>query len=349
MHGGSGHTGKPSYSLIARCQTASFRKTPAPGRWGRRGLGSGLGIGIIGQMATRILVTADLHYNIPRSRGPTEALARRACRIGGDAIVLAGDTAGADLGPLRDCLRLFEGFGGRKLLVVGNHCLWCRNGESSMDRYERILPELAREEGFHVLDTEPACLDGVGLVGSVGWYDYSFRDRSLGLPEAFYRAKVSPGAAAWLGGYEELLDAHRDVLTDAHMGLGVRWMDGVHVRLHVEDEQFVAMLAEKLRWHLQAAAARSRRVLAFLHHLPFAELLPTGRPRKRAFGAAYLGSDRLGSVLRRCDRVTDVYCGHSHWAAEARIGRIHAVSVGSTYTSKHLRTIDVEEDCREES
>ena len=66
----------------------------------------------------RILVTADLHYDIPRSREPARALAARACAAGGDAIVLVGDTAGPDLGPLAECLALLADFGGRKFLVA---------------------------------------------------------------------------------------------------------------------------------------------------------------------------------------------------------------------------------------
>ena len=47
----------------------------------------------------RILVTADLHYDIERSRAPTRQLAREIAATGGDALVLVGDTAGADLTP----------------------------------------------------------------------------------------------------------------------------------------------------------------------------------------------------------------------------------------------------------
>jgi len=292
-------------------------------------------------MPARVLVTADLHYNIARSRGPAEDLARRACELGGDALVLAGDTAGADLEPLRQCLALFAGFPGRKLLVPGNHCLWCRGEESSLERYERILPQVAAGEGFRVLDHKPAVLGDVALVGSIGWYDYSFRDESLGIPEAFYRAKVSPGAAAWLGTHEELIAAHRDVLTAAQMAIGARWRDGEHVRLGVSDEEFVEMLAAKLARQLAEMEARAERIIVFLHHLPFAELVPQGRPGRFAFVSAYLGSRRLGEVLHRCEKLTDVYCGHSHWRAQRRIGRLNVVNVGSTYTYKQLEVLEV--------
>ncbi len=286
----------------------------------------------------KLLITADLHYNIARCRPGVRRLAREACAAGGDAIVLVGDTAGSDLAPLRECLRLFADFPGRRFMVAGNHCLWTRDTDegASLRRYRQTLPDAAADEGFEMLDHAPAFVDGVGLVGTVGWYDYSFRDRSLGIPEAFYRAKLAPGAAAYLGGHEDLLAAHRDDLTDAHLALGARWMDGVHVRLGISDEAFVEDQAHKLARHLADAERRSERVLAFLHHLPFAELVPTARPPRFAFAAAFMGSGRLGEPLLACRKLTDVYCGHSHWAAEARIKHIRAVNVGSTYTEKKL-------------
>ena len=122
-------------------------------------------------MPMRILVTADLHFDIARSREPATRLAEEACASGGDVLVLVGDTAGANLEPMRQCLALFSRFQGRKLLVPGNHCLWCQGSEDSLQRYEHILPALAEEAGFSLLDHQPVVLGDVALVGSVGWYD----------------------------------------------------------------------------------------------------------------------------------------------------------------------------------
>ncbi len=291
----------------------------------------------------RILVTADLHYDIPRSREPTEALARRAVRAGGDAIVLVGDTCGRDIGPLRQCLRLFAGFPGRKLLVPGNHCLWCDHGQGSLDRYERLLPAAAEDEGFTVLDHQPVTIATTGLAGSIGWYDYSFRDESLGIPEAFYEAKLSPGAAVHYGGHDELLAVHEHVLTARQMDLGVAWMDGQHVRLPMSDAQFVDVLADKLARQLAAMSADCERIVAFLHHLPFELMVPPGRPDRFAFVAAYMGAERLGEVLLNCRKLTHVYCGHSHWRDKRRVGHLQVVNIGSTYTDKHLEVLDLPE------
>lgn len=292
----------------------------------------------------KLLITADLHYDVTRSCKPTEALAEKVCSSGDrdDVLVLVGDSAGADLTRLSDCLRLFADFGGlHKLLVPGNHCLWCGNGETSIERYEKLIPQVAAAEGFAVLDHQPVLLGGVGLVGSIGWYDYTFRYESLGIPLDFYRAKLTPGAADYLGGeYEELVARHRDVLTERHMSMGTRWGDGRWARLTMTDEEFVELLAEKLATQLQQVSAEADRIIAFTHHLPFAELVPQNRPDPFAFAAAYMGAERFGEILLDCPKVTHVYCGHSHWPGRCRRGHIEAINVGSTYKEKQLEILE---------
>jgi len=336
----------------------------------------------------KIVITADLHYDIARSRSGAAELAKRICEGGGDALVLVGDSAGARLEPLRECLELFRAFGGRKFFVPGNHCLWCREGENSIDRYERIVPEAASQCGFDMLDHQPAIMGAdtsgmgvppmsltgvppvgeedkikgnksttggtpveltgkmpvprtIGLVGSIGWYDYSLRDHSLEIPDAFYRAKVAPGAANYLSEHRHLVEAHREQLTERHLDMGARWMDGVHVRLGMSDEEFVARLAKRLAEQLNELSPKVERIVAFLHHLPFRQLIPQDRPDRFAFAAAYMGSSQLGQVLLACPKVTHVYCGHSHWPADETVGHIRVVNIGSTYVEKKLSVLEI--------
>jgi Icc-related predicted phosphoesterase len=291
----------------------------------------------------RILITADLHYNITRSRRPAEQLARRICDTRADALVLLGDTAGREPGPFLEALGLFERFAGLKLLVPGNHCLWCRPGENSLQRYHQNLVDWAGRKGFAVLDHAPQMIDGVGLVGSIGWYDYSYRDESLAIPLAFYEHKLTPGAAAWMG-QTELVESHSDQLEDHHMEMGMRWRDGQFVKLPFSDQEFTEQLARRLENQLRWLARQVDRIVVFTHHLPFAQLVPPDRPPRFAFAAAFLGSDRIGQAIRTCSKVTDVYCGHSHWPMEIELpGSLRAVNVGSTYTEKRLEVFDTAE------
>jgi predicted phosphohydrolase len=289
----------------------------------------------------RILITADLHYDIARSRQPTQELARQALAAGGDALVLLGDSAGADLAVLEECLRLFDAFSGRKFLVPGNHCLWCRgDDEDSLTRYHRAIPAVAAACGFIVLDHEPALLGGVGLVGTIGWYDYSMRDESLGIPLEFYQAKMAPGAAEYLGRHD-LVQRHTAELTDRQMGMAARWMDGKFIRMDISDEQFTNLLADRLSEQLAQVSPGADVVAAMVHHLPFAQLVPAGRPQRFAFAAAYMGSTVLGQRLLACPKVRYAYCGHSHWPMRIQVGHITAVSVGSTYDHKRLEILEL--------
>ena len=293
----------------------------------------------------RLLVTADLHYDAARSRRPAEELARKVLDTGGDVLVLVGDTASADPDPLREALGLFADFPGRKLFVAGNHCLWCRAGEDSIERYEKTVPAVAAEMGFAMLDHAAEKVGPFGLVGSIGWYDFSYRQDDLEIPLAFYRAKVAPGAADRLAEFKELVEDHREELNEAHFNLTARWMDGVHVRMDMTDEEFLEYVLARLRAQLAAvqADAEVRRVLAFVHHLPFRQLVPLDRPDAFAFAAAYMGSDRIGEVLLGCPKLTHVFCGHSHWRGRVRVGKVEVVNVGSTYSEKHLEVLDLEE------
>lgn len=287
----------------------------------------------------RILVTADLHYNIARSKASTLQLAQDACRHGGDALLLLGDTAGADLRPFAQALDLFRDFPGRKLLVPGNHCIWCQGLEDSIDRYRRILPQLAHEHGFELLDHQPVILGDVGLVGSIGWYDYTFRDPTLNLPLGFYRAKISPGAAQYLG-RQDILDAHANELLPGQGEFFVRWMDGQFVRLGMTDEEFTSQLAQTLQRQLEELSPKVQRIVVGMHHLPFGQLVPRGRPDKFAFAAAYMGAAVFGQVLMKFPKVTHVYCGHSHWPHQLVLDGKTVVSIGSTYIHKHLEIVE---------
>ncbi len=301
----------------------------------------------------RIFVSADLHDDVRRSVVPNDRLVAELAAAEpsrDDVLVLLGDIAGPRPGSLASCLRRFAAFPGRRLMVAGNHDIWlppdATAPDASLQRYREALPRLVEAEGFTLLDPQPQVIGGVGLVGSIGWYDYAFRDVSLDVPLAFYEKKIAPGAAEYYGGYEGLLAEYETRLTERHMDLGARWMDGWRVRLGMDDEAFLEQQLDMLRAHLAELAERCDRIAAFLHHVPFAELLPPARrdkplPDRFRFALAYMGSPRMGEVLAACPAVRWVACGHSHWPRRVQIGKIEGINIGSTYIHKRLEVIDV--------
>src|SRR5436305_6078472 len=192
----------------------------------------------------RLLVTADLHYNHPRSRAGAEDLIEQMNQAGGDVLLVIGDAAVADGDVLEECLSRFP-FLGPKLFVAGNHELWTA-GPDSYQLYHEVLPRRVRELGWHWLESEPFVTRDLAIVGSIGWYDYSFAQESLGIPRRFYERKVSPGVAQRLEEYDDLLADASDVGPVAREVVA-RWNDGRFVKLHRTDEAFLDELLDELR------------------------------------------------------------------------------------------------------
>jgi predicted phosphodiesterase len=284
----------------------------------------------------RLLVTADLHYNHPRSRGLADDLIEQMNRAGGDVLLLIGDTAAFDGHDLETCLAKFH-FSGPKLFVAGNHELWT-HGEDSYHNLRVELPARVRNAGWHWLQGEPFVSREVAIVGNVGWYDYSFAPPELGIPHRFYAAKVSPGAAEVLPEHRSLLEEPDDVPHARQ--IIARWNDGKFVKLHRTDEEFLGELLAEMRSHLDSVRSVPQ-VIAAIHHLPFAELLPPRRNMQWDFARAYLGCARIGDLLLRYPNVTKLFCGHSHAPMQARLRHIHAVNIGSGYRSKRFETLEI--------
>lgn len=284
----------------------------------------------------RLLVTGDLHYNHPKSRALAEALIEQMNSAGGDVLIVVGDTAVSDGDSLEQCLSRFR-FAGEKLFVAGNHELWT-HGLDSYALFKEQLPRRVRELDWRWLQDEPFALGETTIVGSVGWYDYSFAQDSLGIPHRFYEAKVSPGAAEQLEEYSFLLERDDDVPPHAREVVA-RWNDGRFVKLHRSDAAFLDELSAQLETQLRTSM--TNRIIAAIHHLPFRALLPPPRTAQWDFAKAYLGSERLGELLLRYPNVTDVFCGHSHFPAEATVEHIRAVNIGSGYRSKTFKVLDL--------
>ncbi len=286
----------------------------------------------------RLLVTADLHFNHPRSREGAIELAQqmiaRSKEESFDALLLVGDSAVADGTSLEEALALFEGFAGPRLFVPGNHELWSKSAQA-FDLIDDVLPRRIRQAGWTWLPTTPfTCADGGAVAGSIGWYDYSFAEESIDIPRAFYEAKASPGAVLATGVPEHLV-LLASTMPESQREIFARWNDAKFVRLPFSDDAFVDRECERLRSQLESLRD-ARTVVAAIHTIPFAELMPIRRGGQWDFARAYLGSPKLGETVSAFRNVSHVLCGHSHWPVEARVGAIDAINIGSGYRMKRF-------------
>jgi predicted phosphodiesterase len=267
--------------------------------------------------AMRVIVTADLHYNIARSKAPAEALATEICAVGGDILLFVGDCVSTDLTVLDELLGRFAPFRGTKLLVAGNHELWTCGGDDSLKRYEDELRSACQRNGVHYLDAQPYQADGVAFVGKLG-----------------------PGAARQLESHHHLIEKEDDLPPIAR-DVTTRWMDGVRVRLPMNDVEFTRYLADKLRRHLEESQSCADRIIVGIHHLPFAELVPRSIIPNWAFANAFMGSDIFGELLLDYPGVSHAFCGHSHQQRRLRRGHVECINIGSTYREKRYEVLDV--------
>jgi putative phosphoesterase len=263
----------------------------------------------------KLLVTSDLHYGASAEGDRnTKALAERVCSESADVLLIAGDIATGPVA-LGRCLALFESFSGAKLAVPGNHDIWVsqRSPADSWQMHEDLLPALLTEFGFHPLHAAPRVVGDVGFVGSMGWYDYSFRD-DLGIDVSHYVSKVYPGMQEPL------------------------WSDARHVKLSLTDAELTQLLTQRLRAQL-AEVSRAKHVVALVHHVVTKRLLFHPRilvPRVWRFLNAFLGSEQLGATLADDHRTSQVFCGHIHRARSLRHNGGTWSTIGSDYGPKEL-------------
>ena len=264
-----------------------------------------------------LYVTADLHFDHGAGgRRAVEALAAELASIGtpDDVLVFNGDLGNSDA-TVRACLACFRDFPGTRLGVAGNHDIWVDPGESSWDRYRR-LTDLFTDARVHPLEEEPVVIGGVGYAGSMGWYDYSFRD-DIGVPYEAYVEKALPSE-------------------------GVAWGDLRYAHWGMSDEAFTEWQLVRLECHLGALASVPE-VRVFTHHVATKRLLVHPRamvPKPWRFLNAFLGSDQFATLIGRFPNVTDVINGHIHRNGEVRLGPTRYASLASGKSTRQLLTID---------
>lgn len=253
----------------------------------------------------RIAITSDIHID---KNGPEtlEVLCSTVRAICADVLVVAGDIATAPTTFLQTLLALRQSVP-EVVVVAGNHDVWSHPtavaaGMHAWVRLDKLLPALCLEAGVRNLDAGAVQLGDITFCGSLGWYDLSMTDPSLGAPPSAY--------------------------VEGKFG-GLQWMDHVYAVWPDETGErlgpaaVAAVLRERLR--AQLAAAATDRIVAVTHMLPFdAQLHHKESPGWR-FCQAFIGHRGLGDVIRADPRVELAIAGHTHHGSDLHFGNLHAV------------------------
>ena len=124
-------------------------------------------------MATvKLAITSDLYLGVT----PTDRLERLAAEMAGfapDAAIIAGDLAEA-YSDLNICLKMFRKALNCPLWVLpGDRDFWARPPHDSRRLWNEMIPEAVAKNQCQYLEGKSFVVGGVGVAGTVGWYDYS--------------------------------------------------------------------------------------------------------------------------------------------------------------------------------
>jgi putative phosphoesterase len=270
----------------------------------------------------KLAYISDLHIDAgPLGHAASVALPQLVQDVHPDVFVIGGDVA-SKLFTVKRFFKSFHFLACPKLFVPGNHDIWVSATEehSSRDKYRRLLPDVCGETGFHFLPHNPISLNGIGFAGSLGWYDYSFRNPELDnvISEAAYRRKHYQGRV---------------------------WNDRRYAKWRTPDHQVADEMATELDNDLAMLDGQSQKVVAVVHHLPFAELVRRSGDAKWDFFNAFMGSVSLGEVILRHSEVSLVLTGHTHYHLDTSVGDVRVVTSPLGYTrERHGNPQDIISD-----
>ncbi len=275
-------------------------------------------------MKRRVFCVSDLHVGV--SSDGDRAVMRLAALIKeraqpGDVIALLGDIS-SSTDTFVQALRWFHVPGMHGIFILGNHDLWLSSGEVSSVSRLRMLHDIGRDMGWTPIQDAPLVLEGCAFVGSIGWYDGSFRDTGLAIPDEAYQDLSA------------MIDGHR-----------LAWADKLYVRWGTSDAEVTQRLLRELRHQLERLTCDGP-IIALTHHLPtyrlrpynaLREALPGLFPKQWRFLNAFLGSNCFGELLAKDPRVTSVVSGHVHWRGKVALRKdLTAYTIGGDYRAKEL-------------
>ena len=281
----------------------------------------------------RIAYTSDLHVDISQRNWELVPYLNEVLKIvDPDVFVIAGDVS-PELGDLEYALDCFSALPFLKLFVPGNQDIWVlseemqEKGHDSYEKYYFYLPEACRRNNFTPLWMEPVVFQGVGFVGSIGWYEHA----------------AGPGTAH--GGFPH---AHHYLLDSVWNDM--RWacwsdismMMGESAPARRPDPEVAREFNLRLDQDLEAFGneASVGEIVVVTHYPPFDELGAEGVP--------FPGSRDTGGILLSHPKVAVSISGHVHDKKDILVRDVRAVRCPVGYLGREQRKYqEMVKDCLE--
>ena len=277
----------------------------------------------------KIAFIFDLHVDsLPDASEVIDCIHKRLLSIKPDVFIIAGDIA-ARTQLFEQTLASFAAIPCKKLLIPGNHDIWVEStslekGIHSGVKYTKIIPQICSRNNFISLGAEPYIIDGIGFAGTIGWYDYTLRNKTFDnlFTMHTYRQKHYENRFTW----NDLKFAH--------------WMDSQDNR-RKDDEEVAKEMEVALQTQIESLKLmNTRTIVVVTHHIPFQKMVMHPNRLPFDFFSAYMGSSGLGSAILDEPSVKYVICGHSHIQSSHTIGYLQAMKSPLGY-SREWKTKDI--------
>ena len=277
----------------------------------------------------KIAFISDLHVDsLPEPSQVIDCILERVLSIKPDVFIIAGDIA-SPTQLFVNTLHAFSSLPCEKILVAGNHDIWVESsslekGIHSGVKYSKILPQISRRNNFIFLKDTPYRINGVGFAGTIGWYDYTFRNKAFDTLFSLdtYSNKKYGDRFTW----NDLKFAH--------------WIEENQNR-RKNDSLIAREMEDSLKNQIQLLSRKHiDTIVVITHHLPFQKMVFYPNRLPFDFFSAYMGSEGLGTVILNEPSVKYVICGHSHIKSTHRIGNLHAMKSPLGYP-REWRTKDL--------
>ena len=277
----------------------------------------------------KIAFISDIHVDsLPEPSHIVDAIRNRLLTIGPDVFIIAGDVA-ARTKLFEQTLRAFSELPCEKLLVPGNHDIWVETtslekGIHSGIKYTEIIPQICSRNNFTVLGQDPYTINETGFAGTIGWYDYTLRNKKYDhlFSIETYRNKKFENRFTW----NDLNFAH--------------WMNSHNKKQgdEVVAKEMEASLETQIRNLKQKNTAK---IVVVTHHLPFQKMVLHPNRLPFDFFSAYMGSEGLGKIILNEPSVKYVISGHSHIKSSLTLGNLRAMKSPLGYR-REWKTKDLE-------
>ncbi|MBD3189544.1 MAG: hypothetical protein GF308_02820 [Candidatus Heimdallarchaeota archaeon] len=295
----------------------------------------------VADVKLKLIAVSDIHYNYNHKTNNTFLLTivNYIAEQEADVILITGDID-HNYQRLRFVLKIFKEKNpdSEILFVPGNHDIWResqisnssphlspKNTEISetVKKYYHLLPNICRKLNIHYLPNNPIILENIGFIGSIGWYDYSYRNRKFDellakrfaqLAKIDYSAEKKQSFVIASYALQEINHKYWQDKLLADWGFNKERPKERHTDISVCQQ-----MMKELQDDYSTIKDSCEKIVVGTHCVPFQEFIIYKNTLDWDYFSAFMGSEDLGEFILSNKKIRYAIFGHTHYPTELKI------------------------------